>query len=294
MSYGNFTKMNIFKLTPSFCLLKLFFLTLAIGAWPSSSTANDIVSHDFVVTTMKGAELKLETRHKLLSVVLDEIAFKSHVPIHYSALPEGLVTATCVGSTLKQILGCLLNKKTDFIMSYSDSKNSSDQKDQAAEVWILGSKYESSRTIIDCTLINTSESTLQTNESTDNSEINETESLLMKAESKNATERASAMGELLAEGRIGDPEVRAILERGLTDENANVRAQAISSLAHREGNAANTAIQQALNDDSVEVRLMAVDAITDNSELLQQAINDNDEVVRNVAKTKLSRITHAK
>ena len=233
-----------------------------------------------------------------LSQVLDTIAVKSHIPIHYSVLPEGLVTATCAGSTLKQVLECLLDKKTNFIMNYAHRNNPINQKEQASEVWILGSNFEPTRNNEECavkqSVVNNDHLTFQENASTENSEANQTESLLIMAQSKNASERASAMGALLAEGRVGDPHVKAVLEQGLTDTDANVRAQAISSLAHREGNAVLPAIQEALRDPSAEVRLMAVDGITDDAALLQQAINDNDETVRNLAKLKLDALMHAK
>ncbi len=253
---------------------------------------------DLVITSNESAELTLEVVQMPLSQVLDTIAVKSHIPIHYSVLPEGLVTATCAGSTLKQVLECLLDKKTNFIMNYAHRNNPINQKEQASEVWILGSNFEPTRNNEECavkqSVVNNDHLTFQENASTENSEANQTESLLIMAQSKNASERASAMGALLAEGRVGDPHVKAVLEQGLTDTDANVRAQAISSLAHREGNAVLPAIQEALRDPSAEVRLMAVDGITDDAALLQQAINDNDETVRNLAKLKLDALMHAK
>ena len=253
---------------------------------------------DLVITSNESAELTLEVVQMPLSQVLDTIAVKSHIPIHYSVLPEGLVTATCAGSTLKQVLECLLDKKTNFIMNYAHRNNPINQKDQASEVWILGSNFEPTRNNEECavkqSVVNNDHLTFQENASTENSEANQTESLLIMAQSKNASERASAMGALLAEGRVGDPHVKAVLEQGLTDTDANVRAQAISSLAHREGNAVLPAIQEALRDRSADVRLMAVDGITDDVALLQQAINDNDETVRNLAKLKLDALMHAK
>jgi HEAT repeats len=253
---------------------------------------------DLVITSNESPELTLEVVQMPLSKVLDAIAVKSHISIHYSVLPEGLVTATCAGSTLKQVLECLLNKKTNFIMNYTHRNNPINQKEQASEIWILGSNFERTRNNEECavkqSVVNNGRLTSQENSITENSEANQTESLLIMTQSKNASERTSAMGSLLAEGRVGDPHVKAVLEQGLTDPDANVRAQAISSLAHREGNAVLPAIQEALRDPSADVRLMAVDGITDDVALLQQAINDNDEAVRNLAKLKLDALIHAK
>lgn len=114
------------------------------------------------------------------------------------------------------------------------------------------------------------------------------------AQSEKPAERESAMSALLASGKIGDPNVKATLEQGLTDQDAGVRAQAISTFAHREGPAAVPAIQLALSDSSADVRLMAVDAITHDMMLLQQAIKDKDEVIRKLAEVKLTALMQAK
>ena len=280
-------------------IILLLFMSVARATMASPPImTEDNLLNDLVITPNKGAELKLEVTALPLSQVLNRIAFKSRVPIHYSVLPEGLVTATCVGSTLKQILECLLDKKTNFIMSYTHPDAAINQKEQASEVWILGSKFEGTEANNGCTSIQTAGDdrslTLQKNENTDNSEADQTKNLLIMAQSKDAAERASAMSQLLGSAKTGDPHVKAILEQGLTDTDANVRAQAISSLAHREGNVVLPAIQEALRDRSADVRLMAVDGITDDVALLQQAINDNDEAVRNLAKLKLDALMHAK
>jgi len=119
----------------------------------------------------------------------------------------------------------------------------------------------------------------------------QTEELIKMAQSKNPSDRAEAIGALLAGGRKGDPQVKATLLEALADKDANVRAQAISTLAHREGSGATAAIQEALHDHSVDVRIMAVDGITDDAAMLQQAINDSDETVRSLATTKLEELT---
>ena len=47
------------------------------------------------------------------------------------------------------------------------------------------------------------------------------------------------------------------------------------------------AIREALHDISADVRRMAVDGITDDIGLLQEAINDSDESIRDLAAMKL-------
>ena len=272
------------------CILFVMFIGMAttISASPTPMIG-DSTHFDLVISADEGTELKLEVMDMPLSQVLDRIAFKSKVPIHYSILPKGLVSATCVGSTLKQILGCLLGEKTDFIISYSNQNNSIIQNEQPSEAWILGSRLAESSVTTDCAFTNS-----QKNKSTVSSQSDQTDNLLIMAQSEKPADRESAMSALLASGKIGDPNIKATLEQGLTDQDAGVRAQAISSFAHREGPAAAPAIQLALSDSSVDVRLMAVDAITDDVALLQQAIKDKDEVIRKLAEVKLTALMQAK
>lgn len=274
------------------CNYILFVMLIGVATALSASPAaliDDATHFDLVISTNEGTELNLEVIHMPLSEVLDKIALKSKVPIHYSILPKGLVSATCVGSTLKQILGCLLGEQTDFIISYSHQNNSVEQNKQPTEAWILGSRLEGSSAATDCAF-----TTSQKNNSTVSSKSDQTDNLLIMTQSEKPAERESAMSALLVGGKIDDPNVKAALEQGLTDQDAGVRAQAISSLAHREGRDATPAIQLALHDNSADVRLMAVDAITDDVALLQLAIKDKDEVIRKVAELKLAALMQAK
>ena len=105
--------------------------------------------------------------------------------------------------------------------------------------------------------------------------------------SNDPAERADALALLVIKGRAGDADIRKALETALTDKDANVRAQALSSLARREGDGAAAQLQAALQDSDVSVRLMAVDSAGNNPALLQQAVTDRDETVRTLATMKL-------
>ena len=253
----------------------------------------------FVVSDYKGSELQLEVRQMPLERVFSTITAKTGVPIHYSVVPEGLVTATCVGAALKQVMECLLAHKADLIVRYPKPSTQTQarvsDKNQPAEMWVLGSRFTDAANCSGATvpqqIINNSPV-----KSPDGQvdaavvEPDQTDDLLKMAKSKDATLRADAIGALMAAGREGDANVKTVLEEALTDPNANVRAQAISSLAHREGSAATAALQDALHDSDAGVRLMAVDGAGNNLALLQQAVNDDDETVRNLAISKLEEL----
>jgi HEAT repeats len=280
---------------PGVIVLLIGLSGVAVAKTPANSPSKSLA--DLVITDNKGSELQLEVRQMPLAKVLDSIANQTHVAIHYSVLPEGLVTATCVGTTLKKVLECLLDRRADLIVRYPRGPAQADSKGQVAEAWILGSRLDGTTAKADCATTmgqaaGKGSLTLRQNEKdAAEAEPDRTDELLKTAQSKDSSERADAIGALLADGREGDPGVKAALEQALTDQDANVRAQAISSLAHREGSGAAGAIQEALHDSSVDVRMMAVDGITDDVSLLQQAVNDSDETVRSLATVKLEQLT---
>lgn len=245
-----------------------------------------------VVGKDKGAEFQLEARQVPLAQVLNKIAKQTQVPIHYSVLPEGLVTATCVGSTLKHVLACLLDHKADLIVRYSKQGEPVNTNNHVAEAWILGSRLDGYPvTRIDCVADAEAALALRQKERQAAAEAKEVDDLLNRTKSKIPSERADAIGALLAVGREGDPNINAALEEALHDSDATVRSQAISTLSHRDSASARAALQEALQDSSPDVRMMAVDGITDDLSLLQQAVNDSDETIRNLATMKLDELT---
>lgn len=264
------------------------------GSAQETINGSDKALTDFIISANKGAELQLEVKQMPLAKVLEIIVKKSEVPIHYSALPKGLVTATCVGSSIKPILECLLDHKADLIFRYVQASDTKNFDKPIAEAWILGSRIESTIATSDCpTITGDNKAMLSFEKNPLNTKPDQTDDLLKAAQAKDPIARAEAIGALLAGGRPDDAGVKNVLEQALKDSDENVRAQAISSLAHREGSSASAAIQEALHDQSADVRMMAVDGITDDKALLQQAINDSDESIRALAATKLEELTQA-
>lgn len=242
-----------------------------------------------VITADADSALQLEVKQANLADVLKKIAKTTGIAIHYSVLPEGRVTATCVGPGAKQVLECLLNHKADLIFRYSKASRHP-SSEAIAEAWVLGAKYDATKSVVvstDCATGQESQLQDELSSKPDNSEAEQAENLLKMAQSKDASERAQGIGGLLAAGEAGDPAIRATLEAALTDSNAEVRAQAISSFAQRNEEGTEAALQNALLDESVDVRVMAVDSAGENTALLQQALNDKDETVRSLAALKL-------
>ena len=260
-------------------LLMLILLGLAEGSIAAPKEKSLV---DFAISANKGTELQLEVRQTPMADVLKLITAKTQVPIHYSVLPEGLVTATCVGSTLKQVLECLLDRKADLIVRYQQLPNVPEGKGQLAEAWVLGSQVGGTIAKLDCSPADTPSTPLaqaQSQQTTNTTAKPSTSDTLLKiAQTKNDPARAQAIGALLGLGNKDDPKIQEMLGNAIHDEDANIRTQAISTLAHLGTNPENikAALSEAIHDDSADVRLMAVDSITDDVELLELAVNDSD------------------
>lgn len=270
------------------------------GILSAAGNANRLEEQNIrvIMTEDAGAELQLEARQAPLAQVLNRISNQTGVRINYSVLPEGLVTATCVGPTVKQVLECLLARKADLIFRYASQTAKTDSLRQPAEAWVLGAKFDANRTNPETCLSTEAQqqTMLKMNETKTYAfqiepEPDKTDELVKMAKSKNPTERAEAVGRLMAAGRKGDASVKEALEAALTDEDATVRVRALTSLSYREGAGAAAAVREAIHDKDERVRLTAVGRAGDDAALLQQALTDEAEMVRKVAAIKLESIS---
>jgi hypothetical protein len=267
--------------------LSLLMSEVLLAAGNISNSENQNIQ--LVMTKEAGAELQLEVRQAPLAKVLDSIASKTGIRINYSVLPDGLVTATCVGATVKQVMECLLAQKADLIFRYPQQSSKAEPQGQPVEAWILGAKFgmdQASSVICPSAGIQGQSVPIAASTKTE-SEPDQTDGLLKMANSKTPAERVEAIGRLMAAGRKDDMNVKEALEAALSDKDAKVRAQALSSLAHREGIKASAVLQEALHDSDASVRLTAVNNAGSDVALLQQALADSDATVRQLAGIRL-------
>jgi hypothetical protein len=247
-----------------------------------------------------GSEWRLDVRGQPLDKVLKKLTNVAGLPIHYSVLPEGLVTATCVGETLKQVMECLLDKRADLVVRYLNANGKSKQvlasaRNDPVEMWVLGSRYSGegicpSSNNSPYVVSNSPANPHKEDDGTDEAEPDQVTLYLEMAKSQDAAVRADGIGALLSVETTDDRAIKAIVQDALHDPNAKVRAQAISTWAHREGEDATAALQEALHDEDAGVRLMATDVAGNNAALLQQAVNDKDQTVRDLATSKLEEL----
>ncbi len=241
-------------------------------------------SIQLTVAQQPNSLLHLEARSAPLAQILKAIADKTGAQIHYSVLPEAPVTATCVGANVGQIMDCLVAKQVGLVAHKPT-------QDKPAEFWLLGSSVGS------CQAVTVASSPIQaaavqqpTPEQQAQAELalqEQTDRLLKQTQSKDPNQRAEGIGNLGAVGPKDDPAVDEALRNAMTDTNADVRAQAIRAIVQRGGEEVANQVGLALKDNDVNVRLTAVSDIQDDETLLQQALNDSDQSVRDLAKDKL-------
>ena len=243
-----------------------------------------------ILTQDAGAELQLEARQLSLPQILKKITEETGVPIHYSVLPKELVTATCVGTTVKQVLECLFDKKADLIFRYAKNASKNVSLKRPAEVWVMGTNFGAEEA---CTMAVMQARNPVAGMQAQAGDTKGVDKLLEQIKTQDPEQRADAVALLAAEGPKNDANVNSALVSALSDKNADVRAQAVFGLARRESGDAPAALQNAMQDGDVSVRLMAVGNAGDNAALLQQALGDSDETVRAFAATKLEALSSA-
>jgi hypothetical protein len=229
--------------------------------------------------------IRLEARAAQLGQILKAIADKTGINIHYSVLPEAPVTTTCVGANVGQVMDCLVAKQVGLVAHKP-------QKDRPAEFWLLGSSVGSCQAVTVAPTASPVQAAAEQPTPEEQAQVDQvlqeqTDQLQKQAQSKDPNQRAEAIGNIAAIGLKDDPAIDETLRAAMNDKDANVRAQAIRAIVQRGGEEAADQIGMALKDKDVNVRLTAVSDIQDDETLLQQALNDSDPIIRDLAKSKL-------
>jgi hypothetical protein len=232
-----------------------------------------------------GIELLLESRQAPLDDILKQISLKSGVAINYSVLPQQTVTATCAGSTVTELLICLLGPDINLAYRFQETAKHTAPNTirHPAEIWLLGSSLSHCQTNqappiaelsqLPTTLDETAVSNLQ-------------DHLIEKVQDPNPEVRAKNILALSYDQEIDNEIIQSILLEALEDSAAIVRAQAVSALVRRDADAAKGTLLQTLMDDAPDVRMKAITLINDDAALLP-LLEDEDGDVRLIAETKI-------
>ncbi|MDP2180384.1 HEAT repeat domain-containing protein [Methylicorpusculum sp.] len=244
----------------------------------ATGQTNDQAQVRLTKTGVDKADWQLQVSHTPLSQVLQEIQKVSGLRIHFSVLPQQEVSATCVDDELTLILKCLLGDSVNLV--FNGSGNASDPTSMG-EVWLLGSTLSTQRSAVDCNPPRLSDAVAK-----QTAQDRNIDQLLLDVNADDTRQRADAVFDLAKQSDVDPIEVDAVLLNGLNDPSAMVRGQALSGWAGRHGDAALPELQQAMLDTDSSVRLQAVE-LTDNSLLLNNALQDADALVRQLAEAKL-------
>ncbi|MEI6269424.1 MAG: HEAT repeat domain-containing protein [Methylococcaceae bacterium] len=222
-------------------------------------------------------ELNLHITQTSIAQTIKFLHDKTGIIFHFSNLPEEQINLNCQGD-LKAVLSCVIGEESNIIYRYNSHSR---DKAKIAEAWILPIAINSAQ-VDSSEQTNAKISTFFTN----NIRIDNTVQLLKDVE--NPKLRMSAIEQLAIEGQQGDVTTYNTLKKSLSDPNPGIRAQALYGIIRQDQENTLPFLQQAMSDSHADVRLMAVDNCGDNPWILQQALNDNDINVRDLAKAKLA------
>ena len=220
--------------------------------------------------------------------VLAEFARKTEVRVHYAAAAPGVVTASCIGMTIARALECLLGDDTALVLRYPPERSGARPDPLPTEVWVLGQPGTDGERNRMATQ-SPSPRAGSAHEAATTGQDDFAMIMEMMASGDPDT-RERALGRLAVSGNHTDPAAQAVFRAALGDADGSVRAQAVYALARGGGPQSVHVLRDALQDDDVSVRLMAVDsagADEPGTAVLHEALADEDETVRVAAAIKL-------
>ena len=265
-----------------------FFLCAWFCGWANLSLANPSPSFFEMTADLNAKGWQLQAKQLSLPQILERLAAKAKINIHYSAVSEQLVSIACDSEDLAGLVKCVAGDSADLMFHYGQSTT------QPSEIWLIG-KTDTTAVVNSSVdkAIAVKDKSVEGRASVTKKDgaKNPEKNLLALAKSPDPEVRADAIAKLSLSGTAGDARIKQVFADALHDENPRVREQAIAKLANDASYQATEQLYLALQDSNASVRLMAVDAAGNNSQLLQQASADSDETVRLLATNKLQQLT---
>lgn len=280
------------------CLLWCLWGTpgISLGDTNDSDGNGEGLNPNVVMTRDVAGVFRLQVEQASWDQVFTEVATKAGVQVHYLGLPPILVSAVCVGPSIKHIVECLLGPGANVIFRYAaDEPLEGLHQADAVEAWVGLNARSTTLCTQAADLPEQGRPVSPAEARAAEPDPKLTETLERLAGSEDPTERISALSQLAVDKPVDPGVVEEILLRALEDEDPNVRGQAVYALAQRGGVESAEVVREALQDDAAAVRRMAVDGLTANEEsitLFKQALVDSDQAVRELAAMKLEPLSN--
>lgn len=233
--------------------------------------------------------VSIEARNASVEQVVKALSQQTGVAISLRSQGTTQLNVNCPASELKEAIYCLFGRDADLLMEYAVSPGASSFS-AYKKIRILASSLDSdSKPLADKTANNIIEST-----SSIHLEGNSTvESLLAMTRSSKPQQRLDAINRLASDKTVDPALLGRIIEAGLHDQDGEVRAEALCSMARLGLPGNSVLLEQGLADPDVAVRLAAVDnlALDDRGrELLGKLVEDQDPTVKSLVELKLGKI----
>ena len=259
----------------------LGFVPLLVMGNPTENQAG--TGQSLSVRSDRSGQIRLETSVTPVALVLAGLSKATGIPISSRLNSMEPITRVCSGDSVVPILHCLLGKEADLIIRHgSASKRSAHANINSVE--ILASSF------LEAGEATRAGETDISNPPKPGSATDDLTEVLGMIQSRQPNQRAAGLERLGRMNAVSENTRREAFLAGLKDEEADVRAEAVTGLAMLGGNDHVESLKMAVQDMDPAVRLAAIDAMDisdDNRSTLVNALSDPDETVRELAALRL-------
>lgn len=287
-------KRSMARITPKWLLMLLGAIApMAVGATNVGEQSDRSPAVTVAVNRTK-ARLRVKVDGAPLPVVLDVVTRATGTKLNHGPLPSAPMSVVCEQAGLQRVLECLLGADAHIAIRHAPGgENAGPVAGFPEEIWVVHagadpnidgaetwSSNEMSGSGVD------SKVPLSEREKDRESVARGT----ALAASTDPGRRAQGIQELASLGHRDDPNIRNQLERALTDSDAGTRSQAVFGLGRYGDSESAAVLLQALRDEDIDVRLIAVETAGRDPEglaVLREAMRDQDQDVSTLAATKL-------
>ncbi|MEN9680897.1 MAG: hypothetical protein RLZZ627_790 [Pseudomonadota bacterium] len=234
----------------------------------SSAPAVYADSETIRLSNSAGRGWVLDVKGASLSEIFRVLTERMGIPVVSAPPPDAPVTIRCSGSDIQAIVSCLLGSGASVMYR----RGLAGQPDAIASVRILASSF------------------VRSPGKSANSDPGRVATILEMTRSEDPDARADGYTRLAQLGAGNDTIKRSAFHQGLSDTSGEVRAAALMGLHGVDPQGSREEMMSGLKDVDGNVRLAALDIMGTESgseALLRQALNDPDELVRELARMRL-------